>query len=195
MKLYIEQIADGVKTVVATKEDEQSARISYHNTCRNLYNDDNTQQARVRITDEEFKTYGTWEEVIDKTELYPFYKADTTYSKGDRVTYESKYYEYIADEPTEGNLPTDTDFWKEYIVPGKLIVLAVSNNNLVIKDITEWIPNKAGIKGAMVDYHGKCAMYLNAPDVIQANVRVANETLDVYEGKSEEIRHEQEPEA
>ena len=140
MKLYIEQIADGIKTVVATKDDEQSARISYHNTCRNLYNDDNTQQAKVRITDEKFKTYGTWEEVIDKT----------------------------GEDPEEVNLMTDL--------------------------ITEWIPNKAGIKGAMVDYHGKCAMYLNAPDVEQANVRVANETLDVYEGKSEEIRHEQEPE-
>lgn len=152
MKLYIEQIADGVKTVVATKEDEQSARISYHNTCRNLYNDDNTQQARVRITDEEFKTYGKWEEVIDKT----------------------------GEDPET--------------VTGKLFVLAVSNNNLVVKDITEWTPNKAGIKGAMVDYHRNCAMYLNAPDVEQANVRVANETLDVYDGKSEEIRHEQEPE-
>lgn len=150
MKLYIEQIADGVKTVVATKEDEQSARISFHSTCRGLWNDDNTEQARVRITDEEFKTYGEWEEVIDKT----------------------------GEDPET--------------VTGKLIVLAVSNNNLVVKDITEWIPNKAGIKGAMVDYHGKCAMYLNAPDVIQANVRIANETLDVYDGKSEEIRHETE---
>lgn len=152
MKLYIEQIADGTKTVVATKEDEQSARISFHNTCKNLWNDANTQQARVRITDEEFKTYGPWEEVIDKT----------------------------GDDPEE--------------VTGKLFVMAVSNGNLLLDKITEWIPNKAGIKGAMVDYHGKCAMYLNAPDVEQANVRVANETLDVYNGKAEEIRHEQEPE-
>ena len=148
MKLYIEQIADGTKTVVATKEDEQSARISFHNTCKNLWNDADTQQARVRITDEEFMTYGTWDEVIDKT----------------------------GEDPEE--------------VTGKLFVMAVSNGNL----ITEWIPNKAGIKGAMVDYHGKCAMYLNAPDVEQANVRIANETLDVYNGKAEEIRHEQEPE-
>jgi len=152
MKLYIEQIADGVKTVVATKEDEQSARISFHNTCKNLWNDQNTEQAKVRITDEEFKTYGPWEEVIDKT----------------------------GDDPEE--------------VTGKLFVIAVSNNNLMTNLITEWIPNKAGIKGAMVDYHGKCAMYLNAPDVEQANVRVANETLDVYDGKAEEIRHEPEPE-
>jgi len=152
MKLYIEQIADGVKTVVATKEDEQSAKISYHNTCRNLWNDADTQQARVRITDEEFKTYGTWEEIIDKT----------------------------GEDPEE--------------VTGKLFVMAVSNNNLQLDKITEWIPNKAGVKGAMVDYHGKCAMYLNAPDVEQANVRVANETLDVYNGKAEEIRHEPEPE-
>lgn len=153
MKLYIEQIADGVKTVVATKEDEQSARISYHNTCRNLWNDADTQQARVRITDEEFKTYGSWDEVIDKT----------------------------GDDPEE--------------VTGKLFVMAVSNGNLLLDKITEWIPNKAGIKGAMVDYHGKCAMYLNAPDVIQANVRIANETLDVFNGKAEEIVHIQpEPE-
>lgn len=152
MKLYIEQIADGVKTIVNTKEDEQSARITFHNTCRGLWNDDNTEQAKVRITDEEFKTFGTWEEVIDKT----------------------------GEDPET--------------VTGKLFVMAVSNGNLMTNLITEWIPNKAGIKGAMVDYHGKCAMYLNAPDVLQANVRVANETLDVYDGKSEEIRHEQEPE-
>ena len=152
MKLYIEQIADGTKTIVDTKENEQSARITFHNTCRNLYNDENTQTARVRITDEEFKTYGTWEEVIDKT----------------------------GEDPEE--------------VTGKLFVMAVSNGNLMTNLITEWIPNKAGIKGAMVDYHGKCAMYLNAPDVIQANVRVANETLDVYNGKAEEIRHEAEEE-
>ena len=151
MKLYIEQIADGVKTVVATREDEQSARISYHNTCRNLWNDADTEVARVRITDEEFKTYGIWEEIIDKT----------------------------GEDPEE--------------VTGKLFVMAVSNNNLMTDLITEWTPNKAGIKGAMVDYHGKCAMYLNAPDVMQANVRVANETLDAYDGKAEEIRHEQEP--
>lgn len=156
MKLYIEQIADGTKTVVATKEDEQSARISYHNTCKNLWNDADTEVARVRITDEEFKTYGTWEEVIDKT----------------------------GEDPEE--------------VTGKLFVIAVSNNNLMTELITEWIPNKAGIKGAMVDYHGKCAMYLNASDVIQANVRIANETLDVFNGKAEEIVHatpEPEPEA
>lgn len=153
MKLYIEQIADGVKTVVATREDEQSARISYHNTCKNLWNDADTQQARVRITDEQFNTYGTWDEVIDKT----------------------------GEDPEE--------------VTGKLFVIAVSNNNLMTNLITEWIPNKNGIKGAMVDYHGKCAMYLNAPDVEQANVRVANETLDVFNGKAEEIVHIQpEPE-
>ena len=151
MKLYIEQIADGIKTIVDTKENEQAARLSFHNTCKNLWNDADTQQARVRITDEEFKTYGTWDEVIDKT----------------------------GEDPEN---------------PGKLFVMAVSNGNLMTNLITEWTANKEGIKGAMVDYHGKCAMYLNAPDVEQANVRVANETLDVYDGKSEEIRHEQEPE-
>lgn len=153
MKLYIEQIADGTKTVVATKEDEQSARISFHNTCKNLWNDPNTEQAKVRITDEQFSTFGNWEEDIDKT----------------------------GEDPEE--------------VTGKLFVIAVSNNNLMKDLITEWIPNKAGIKGAMVDYHGKCAMYLNALDVIQANVRIANETLDVFNGKAEEIVHpEPEPE-
>lgn len=150
MKLYIEQIADGIKTVVATKEDEQAARISFHNTCKNLWNDANTQTARVRITDEAFKTFGNYDEIIDKT----------------------------GEDPE--------------VVTGRLFVLTVSNNNLVIKDITEWMPTKTGIKGAMVDYHGKCAMYLNAPDVIRANVRVANETLDVWTGKAEEIRHETE---
>lgn len=156
MKLYIEQIADGIKTIVDTKEDEQSARISFHSTCRGLWNDDNTERARVRITDEQFNTFGTWIEEIDKTG---------------------------EDHET---------------VTGKLFVMAVSNNNLMTDLITEWIPNKAGIKGAMVDYHGKCAMYLNAPDVIQANVRIANETLDVFNGKAEEIVHiqpEPEPES
>ena len=151
MKLYIEQIADGTKTVVATKEDEQAARISFHNTSKNLWNDANTTVARVRITDEQFNTFGSYEEVIDKS----------------------------GDDPEN---------------PGKLFVMAVSNGNLMTNLITEWTANKAGIKGAMVDYHGKCAIYLNAPDVIQANVIVANETLNVYNGKSEEIVHEPTPE-
>lgn len=149
MKLYIEQIADGTKTVVATKEDEQAARITFHNTCRNLYNDANTTVARVRITDEQFNKFGGYEEVIDKS----------------------------GEEPEN---------------PGKLFVMAVSNGNLMTNLITEWVANKNGIKGAMVDYHGKCAMYLNAPDVIQANVIIANETLNVYNGKSEEIVHPEE---
>ena len=149
MKLYIEQIADGVKTIVDTKEDEQAARITFHNTCRGLWNDADTEQARVRITDEQFNRFGSWEEVIDKT----------------------------GDEPEN---------------PGKLFVMAVSNGNLMTNLITEWTANKAGIKGAMVDYHGKCAMYLNAPDVLQANVIIVNETLNVYDGKSEEIVHPEE---
>ena len=152
MKLYIEQIADGIKTIVDTKEDSQAARISFHNTCRNLWNDENTEQARVRITDEQFNRFGSWEEVIDKT--------------GD-----------------------DSEN------PGKLFVMAVSNGNLMTNLITEWTANKEGIKGAMVDYHGKCVMYLNAPDVLQANVIIANETLNVYDGKSEEIVHPEEPES
>lgn len=152
MKLYIEQIADGTKTIVSEWTDNaQGAKVSFHNTCKDLLNDNKTQQAKVRICDENFKTFGNWEEVIDKT----------------------------GDDPEN---------------PGKLFVMAVSNGNLMTNLITEWTANKAGIKGAMVDYHGKCAMYLNAPDVEQANVRVANETLDVYNGKAEEIRHEQNPE-
>ena len=51
MKLYIEQIADGIKTIVDTKENEQAARITFHNTCKNLWNDSDTEQARVRITE------------------------------------------------------------------------------------------------------------------------------------------------
>ena len=77
--------------------------------------------------------------------------------------------------------------------PGKLIVETVANNNLDVEHISEWVANKAGVKGAMVNYHSKCADLWNDAETITANVKILNEHLDNWMGKSEYISHEVEP--
>lgn len=42
------------------------------------------------------------------------YLADTTYKKGDIVTYNNKHYVYIEDTPTENIVPTNTTHWEEF---------------------------------------------------------------------------------
>lgn len=186
-KLFVTQIADETMTVVAETSNEKTARVSYHNTCKNLWNDANTDTAIVEIVDEGLNTWGGYHEDINKLSDYPAYDEEIEYSKGAIVNYESKDYEYINDEASKGNLPTDTDYWQEFIPSGKLFVMTVANNSLIKKDITEWDRSKTGVKGAMVNFHTKCATYWNADDVITANVKILNEALDGY--KSEFIFH------
>lgn len=47
---------------------------------------------------------------------------------------------------------------------------------------------------AKVQYHGRCQVLWNAPDVLTAHVMICNEQLDVVEGYKEYIHHEPQPE-
>lgn len=193
MKLFVTQVQGGNMTTVSewqdTPQGTQGARVSWHNTCKNLWNDANTETALVEIIDENLNTWGNYREYIDKTSAYSEFDAETEYSKGIIVAYGERDYEYINDEPSTGNLPTDTEYWQEYIPAGKLLVMEVSNNNLIKNDITEWNLSRPGKKGAKVDYHTKCATYWNAPDVITGTVKILNEQLNTFEGNSEDISH------
>ena len=150
MKLFVEQIANGNKTIASEWNDnEKGAKVAFHNLCRTLWNDAPTEKALVQISDENLNTWGGYREYIDKT----------------------------GEDPEK--------------VTGKLFVMKVANGNLDIDNITEWIPNRAGIKGAMVDYHGKCASAWNADDVITGDIKILNEALDNWQNKSDYIFHEQ----
>ena len=193
-KLFVEQVANGNPTIVAEYTDnEQGAIVKYHQTCKALWNDAPTTKALVEILNENLNTWGGFREDIDKLIINPpAYNANVEYSEGNIVSYENTAYIYISDTPTQGNLPTDTNFWSIYTPSGKLYVMKVANDNLAIEEITEWIPNNAGIKGAMVDYHSKCVNLWNDPDAITANVMIVNEHLDTWNGKSEYIAHSEE---
>ena len=67
----------------------------------------------------------------------------------------------------------------------KLSIIKNINGNTSID--SEWDNNE---NGAKVKYHQVCANLLNSQDVTRANVRIADETLDVWSGYSEEITHE-----
>lgn len=194
MKLFVTQSTGGNITINAewqdTPQGKQGAIVSFHNVCKNLWNDANTDTALVEITDENLNTWNGYREDINKLSQYPEYNEEFEYGKGAVVTYENEDYEYINDEPSTGNLPTDTDYWQEYVPNGKLYVMSVSNDNLATKDTTEWTPDREGIKGAMVNYHTRCATYWNAPDVITGTVKILNERLD--SSKSEYIFHSEE---
>ena len=47
------------------------------------------------------------------------------------------------------------------------------------------------LQGALVGFHNKCAAFWNAKDVISAMIMVADEALNVVEGKKEYISHEE----
>ena len=49
---------------------------------------------------------------------------------------------------------------------------------------------KDTIEAAKVSYHGRCQVLWNAPDVLTAEVMIADENLDVVEGYKEFIRHD-----
>ena len=193
-KLFVTQLEGGNMTTVSewqdTPQGAQGAKVSWHNTLKNLWNDAKTNTALVEIIDEDLNTLGKYREYVDKLSKYPEFDPETEYSKGEIVAYGAKDYEYINDEASTGNLPTDTDYWKEYVPAGKLFVMEVSNNNLVSKETSEWDPTRAGKKGAMVDYHTKSATLWNSPDVTTATVKILNENLNTFENNSEDISHE-----
>ncbi len=129
---------------------------------------------------------------------------------GARVAFHSTCADLINDKKVQKALVqiTDEDLkeWGGYreeidktkedpeTITGKLFVQKVSNDNLLINQITEWIPNKAGRDGALVDFHTKCAGLWSAPDVVTGSVMILDEHLKEWNKKSEFISHIQEPE-
>lgn len=150
-KYFVNQIANGNMTVIAETDNLQTGIVSFHTTCKNLWNDANTNKAIVELVDDNFSVvlgygddtyteYGGFREVIDK----------------DNAT-----------------------------VEGNIFVETVMNGSILSDKITEW----GNVKGAMVDYHGKLASYWNAQDVTKARVKILNDNLDVFNGKSELVKH------
>ena len=50
--------------------------------------------------------------------IAPAYKSNQTYTKGTKVTYQGKLYNYINSTSSSGHLPTDTTYWDEVTVAG-----------------------------------------------------------------------------
>lgn len=69
----------------------------------------------------------------------------------------------------------------------KYAIIEVNNGNYSIK--AEGI---ATPEAAKVQYHDRCKVLWNAPDVKTAMVMIADENLDAMEGCKEFIHHEQE---
>lgn len=68
----------------------------------------------------------------------------------------------------------------------------ISNVNGVFKIESEHGDN---LQAAIVNFHNKCAVFWNAPDVITAKVEIVDEALNVVDSKAEYISHiEPEPE-
>lgn len=51
------------------------------------------------------------------------------------------------------------------------------------------------LQAAIVNFHNKCAAFWNAPDVLTAKVEVVDEALNIVDGKTEFIFHEEPGEA
>lgn len=67
----------------------------------------------------------------------------------------------------------------------KYAIIKVINGNFFIH--AEGITDKASAK---TQFHGLCQTLWNAPDVITAEVMIADEQLDCVEGYKENIHHE-----
>lgn len=67
----------------------------------------------------------------------------------------------------------------------KFAIISCINGNYKIE--AEGI---ATAEAAKVQYHSKCQVLWNAPDVMTAFVMIADEQLDVVEGYKEFIHHE-----
>ena len=70
----------------------------------------------------------------------------------------------------------------------KLFVEQVVNGNASV--VAEFSDNE---QAAKVSFHQTAAALWNAPDVIEANLKILNEHLDTFEGYSEYIYHAEEP--
>ena len=71
----------------------------------------------------------------------------------------------------------------------KLAIINCVNGNFSV--VAEGIETD---QAARVQFHDRCKILWNAPDVLTGEVAVVDEQLDVYQGLKELIHHEPQPE-
>lgn len=64
----------------------------------------------------------------------------------------------------------------------------IDNVNGVFTVQSEWDNNP---QGAIMAFHDRCRILWSASDVVKATVRILDEDLNIFEGKSEIITHEE----
>lgn len=65
MKLYVVKVVNGAIAVVSEWTDnEQGARVSFHDTCKTLWNAPDVVKATVRILDEQLDCFQSYTETI-----------------------------------------------------------------------------------------------------------------------------------
>lgn len=69
----------------------------------------------------------------------------------------------------------------------KYYVMHVSNDNLQIKDMTEW----ENLESAKAKFHGMCQALWAEPSVISATVKIVDTQLDTVENYKEFVHHDQ----
>lgn len=72
MKLYVGQIVNhGELKINAETESEQTAKVNYHTTCADLWNEPTVYDATVSILDEQMNIYQKYTEFITHPEPEP----------------------------------------------------------------------------------------------------------------------------
>lgn len=65
MKLFVTQIVNGNMTVVSEKtDDSQGAKVAFHNTAKNLWNEVTVTEADLKILDEQMNSFEGYAEHI-----------------------------------------------------------------------------------------------------------------------------------
>ena len=72
MKLFVVQTANGSMTIISEWTDNPNgAKQAFHNQCKNLYADAQTEQAYVAILDEQLDVYQGFKEFVNKVQPEP----------------------------------------------------------------------------------------------------------------------------
>ena len=145
-KLFVDKISNGNKQTFEFPDNEQGAKVKYHQLCSTLWGANDVETGTVEIQDENLETFKGYKEKIDKT-----------------------------GEPVEAD--------------GKIYLINTVNGSILPNQITEYDNDTAGQYSARVAYHNKLSSYWNTADVYSAFVRIANETLDVWNGCAEAVSH------
>ena len=67
MKLFVDKISNGNKQTFEYNNDEQGAKVKYHQLCSSLWGASDVETGTVEIQDENLDTFKGYKEEIDKT--------------------------------------------------------------------------------------------------------------------------------